>query len=157
LLDVLKKEIQDGGMTWANKIACHSQRVVGSPGCWRQKRNKACTWINCHIDEGHGLPTFFITLSCAECFWPDVEQLVKERFTVAGLDQPGFEKASAKVVNECTIVAQELFQERIETWMKTVGKEMFGIEHHWLRFEFAPGTRGQIHAHILATSIHKHM
>jgi hypothetical protein len=38
--------------------------------------------------------------------------------------------------------------------MRTVGKEIFGIQYHWLRFEFAPG-RGQIHAHILAISNHK--
>jgi hypothetical protein len=36
---------------------------------------------------------------------------VKERFTVAGLDPPDFEKARAKVVNECTILVQELFQQ----------------------------------------------
>ncbi len=84
-LDVLKKEIEDGDMTWVNQISYCSQRVVGSPGYWRQKRNEVCTWINYHIDEGHGPPTFFITLSCAEYFWPDVERLVKERFTVAGL------------------------------------------------------------------------
>ncbi len=73
---------------------------------------------------------------------------------MAGLDPPDFGKARAKVVNECTIVVQELFQERIKIWMRTVGKEIFGIEHHWLRFEFSPG-RGQIHAHILAMSNHK--
>ena len=33
--------------------------------------------------------------------------------------------------------------------MKTIGKNIFGIKYHWLRFEFAAG-RGQIHAHILA-------
>jgi hypothetical protein len=55
---------------------------------------------------------------------------VKERFTGAGLEPPDFEKARAKVVNKCAIVAQELFQERIKIWMRTVGKEIFGIEHH---------------------------
>ncbi len=31
-LDVLKKEIEDGDMTWVNKVSYYSQRVVGSPG-----------------------------------------------------------------------------------------------------------------------------
>jgi hypothetical protein len=153
-LDALKKEIEDGDMTWVNKISYYSQRVVGSPAFWRAKRNEVYTWINYHIDKKHGPPTFFITLSCAEYFWPDVERLVKERFTGVGLEPPDLEKARAKVVNDCTIVVQELFQERIKIWMRTVGKEIFGIEYHWLRFEFAPG-RGQIHAHILAISNHK--
>jgi hypothetical protein len=30
-----------------------------------------------------------------------------------------------------------------------VGKQVFGIEHYWVRYEFAPG-RGQIHAHLVA-------
>ena len=33
--------------------------------------------------------------------------------------------------------------------MDTIGKEVFGIHHYWLRYEFAK-SRGQIHAHILA-------
>jgi hypothetical protein len=113
-LDALKKEIEDGDMTWVNKISYYSQHVVGSPVFWRAKRNEVCTWINYHIDKKHGPPTFLITLLCAEYFWPDVERLVKERFTGVGLEPPDFEKARAKVVNECTIVAQELFQERIK-------------------------------------------
>jgi hypothetical protein len=36
-------------------------------------------------------------------------------------------------------------------WLKTVGKNIFGIRHFWLRYEFAP-SRGQIHAHIIAIS-----
>lgn len=33
-------------------------------------------------------------------------------------------------------------------WLETVGKNLIGIKHHWLRYEFAP-SRGQIHAHML--------
>ena len=33
--------------------------------------------------------------------------------------------------------------------MNIVGKDLYGIEHYWVRFEFAKG-RGQIHAHLLA-------
>ena len=43
---------------------------------------------------------------------------------------------------------QEYFQKRVEVWLNTVGKEVFKIKYHWLRYEFAPG-RGQIHAHML--------
>jgi hypothetical protein len=43
---------------------------------------------------------------------------------------------------------QEYFQQRIQLWLDTVGKNVFGIKHYWLRFEFAP-SRGQIHAHAL--------
>ena len=55
----------------------------------------------------------------------------------------------AKIVNQYAVVIQEYFQKRVEIWLATVGREIFGIKHHWVRYEFAPG-RGQIHAHMLA-------
>jgi hypothetical protein len=54
-------------------------------------------------------------------------------------------------INDFTVVIQEYFQLRIKNWLETVAKDTFGIKHYWLRFEFAPG-RGQIHAHLLATT-----
>ena len=62
--------------------------------------------------------------------------------------------ASSSIVNDYTIVIQEYFQKRVETWLSTVGKHVLGIKHYWLRYEFAPG-RGQIHAHMLAISDNK--
>jgi hypothetical protein len=52
------------------------------------------------------------------------------------------------IINMYTLVIQEYFQERVKAWLDTVGKELFGIKHHWLRYEFAP-SRGQIHAHMI--------
>jgi hypothetical protein len=40
-----------------------------------------------------------------------------------------------------------LSKQRIQLWLDTVGKNVFGIKHHWLRFEFAPSC-GQTHAHM---------
>jgi hypothetical protein len=40
--------------------------------------------INHHVKEGNGMPNFFITLSCAEYFWPDVLRLLNERLKIAG-------------------------------------------------------------------------
>ncbi len=95
---------------------------------------------------------FFITLSCAEYFWADVIDLLRERLELAGIDtsdcKPGSKKL-VEIVNDYTIVIQEYFQLRTEEWLETVGKKIFGIKHYWVRYEFAPG-RGQIHAHLLA-------
>ncbi len=52
------------------------------------------------------------------------------------------------IINMYTLVIQEYFQERVKAWLDTVGKELIGIKHHWLRYEFAP-SRGQIHAHMI--------
>jgi hypothetical protein len=107
------------------------------------------TWINHHIEAGHGPPTFFITLSCAEYMWPDIKRLIVDRFTIAGLDIPDLDKSFVQIVNDYTLIVQEYFQERVKIWLSTIGSKIFHIKHYWLRYEFAP-SRGQIHAHILA-------
>ena len=52
------------------------------------------------------------------------------------------------IINKYTNVVQEYFQERVKAWLETVGRNLLGIKHHWLRYEFAP-SRGQVHAHML--------
>ena len=101
---------------------------------------------------GHGPPTYFITLSCAEYFWPDVINLLRDRLRIARIDDSDCYEGSPKLVqlvNDYSIVIQEYFQKRTIAWLETVGKEIFDIKYYWVRYEFAPG-RGQIHAHLLA-------
>jgi hypothetical protein len=101
------------------------------------------------VEAGNGATHFFITLSCAEYMWKDVRRLIIDRFEAAGLPVSDLEKSWVKIVNDCTLIVQEYFQERVKVWLKTVGKRIFKIKHYWLRFAFAP-SRGQIHAHFIA-------
>ena len=64
------------------------------------------------------------------------------------IDLANDRKARNKAVNDYSIVVQQFFIKRTEDFLNTVGKKILGIEHYWLRFEFAKG-RGQIHAHFL--------
>ena len=57
-------------------------------------------------------------------------------------------------MNNHSLVVQEFFQLRVKAWLETLGKEIFGIKAHWIRFKFAP-SRGQIHAHMLVISSNK--
>ena len=96
---------------------------------------------------------FFITLTCAEYYWYDVIRLLRERLKLAKSDMEkhcyvGSPKLT-QILNDYTIVVQEYFQLRFHAWMNSCGKNIFGIEHWWGRFEFTPG-RGQIHIHFLA-------
>jgi hypothetical protein len=77
--------------------------------------------------------------------------LIIDRFEAAGLPVPDLEKSWVKIVNDYTLIVQEYFQERVKVWLETVGKRIFKIKHYWLRFKFAP-SRGQIHAHFIATT-----
>ena len=149
-LSKLQDEIQNGTLDWVNHIQYYSHKVKGSAGYWRFKRSEVYTWINHHVSLKHGPPSLFITLSCAEYHWPDIKRLLDQRAKIAGQSINLDQKACfIKEVNDFTLVIQEYFQKRVMLWLRTVGKHVFGIQHYWLRYEFAPG-RGQIHAHMLA-------
>lgn len=145
----LQEEIAHGNTQWLERLCYYSQRVTGSAGYWRAKRAEVYTWINSHIEAGHGPPNFFITLSCAEYMWPDIKRLIMDRFTIAGEELSVLDTSFVQVVNDYTLIVQEYFHERIKIWLSTIGKKIYHIKHYWLRYEFAP-SRGQIHAHILA-------
>ena len=149
-LEDLKAKIQNGDTSWIDRICYYSKLVVGSAGYWRYKRAELYSWIQHHVEAEHGPPTFFMTFSCAEYKWQDIKRLIIDRFECAGLPTDDIKKKNfVSLVNDYTIIIQEYFQQRIQIWLDTVGKNVFGIKHYWLRFEFAP-SRGQIHAHMLA-------
>ena len=155
-LEDLQQKIAKGDTSFVNCLTYFNQRIKGSTPYWFKKRCELYSWINYHVEQGNGAPMFFITLSCAEHYWPDIFRLIKERMELGGLDSSecySGSKQASTLLNECSLVVQEHFQLRVETWLKCVGKPVFGIDHYWVRFEFAPG-RGQIHAHLLAVSNH---
>jgi len=153
-LEDLKNTVKHGEYSFINNLTYYTRRVKGSSQYWYQKRNELYSWVNHHVEAGRGGPNFFLTLSCAENQWPDIERLIKERLEFANEDpadcskgKPGYQK----YLNAQCVVVQEYFQRRVVIWLKTYGKKILGINHYWIRYEFAPG-RGQIHAHILCIS-----
>jgi len=152
-IDDLKDQIRQGNTAWIDKLLYFGSKVTGSPSYWRERRQEVYSWINFHLSEGNGPPTFFITLSCAEYHWSDIQRLLNERVQMIPKKKKKHLKEYQHFLTDFTIVIQQYFQKRVQIWINTVGKEIYGIERYWLRFEFAPG-RGQIHAHILAISTH---
>ena len=148
-LEELQKQIKAGNTTWIDKIIYFGASIKGSSSYWRQRRDEIHSWIQYHIHMGHGGPSAFMTLSCAEFYWPDIQRLMRERCQQQGktIDWKD-NQVPSQLINDLTVVIQEYFQIRVQTWIETVGKPIFGIKHYWLRYEFAPG-RGQIHAHML--------
>ena len=154
-------QIDEGDFSFIHKLMnFSSDRIKGSDGWWRSKKHELNSWISYHVSKGHGPPTLFLTLSCAEYWWEELIEIIYKRCENTEdweeakkmkYSENKKEKNNAKynLVEKYTAVVQEYFQMRVDNWMKTIGKNIFGIKYHWLRFEFAGG-RGQIHAHILA-------
>ena len=124
-LDDLKEAISNGDHKFINRITYANGRIKGSTSFWHQKRGELYSWINHHVAMGNGPPMYFITLSCAEHYWPDIIRLIKERMDIAGEDSSGCYVGSptlSKHLNEYSLVVQEYFQARVELWLTTVGK-----------------------------------
>ena len=157
-IDEMKDRIDKGNTDFVSKIMFSCERVRGCSGFWRARKAEVNSWINHHVEAGHGPPSMFVTLSCAEYFWPDLSKLLKERYKMdpnynkeIDIDDPTSKAAQTikfKLVNQYSAVVQEYFQKRTESYLATVGLEKMGIRYHWGRYEFAK-SRGQIHMHLL--------
>ncbi len=53
-----------------------ARNIRGSDNFWRSKTKNLKHWITHHVARGDGPPMFFITLSCAENWWPDLKHLL---------------------------------------------------------------------------------
>ena len=104
-----------------------------------------------HIKIGNGSPSYFMTLSCAEYHWQDLQRLINQKRKELGLEPLDMSILRNRInaMNEYSLVVQEYFVERVQSFLDSFGKEVLGIEHYYVRFEFAK-SRGQVHAHLVA-------
>ena len=75
-LDDLKLQIRNGDFTFVSKLRYFGSQIRGTDGFWRSKTEELETWIDYHVTQGHGPPTHFITLTCAENWWPDLKRIL---------------------------------------------------------------------------------
>ena len=160
-VEEIQDQIRRGDMSFIHKLVHYtSQKVIGSDSWWRNRKQELDKWLAYHLGKGHGAPTLFLTFSCAEFWWKDLLNLICKRcvgtedendaktFQLSPDSKEG-KNARYRLVEKYSAIVQEYFQMRLDNWMKTIGKRVFGIKYSFIRYEFAKG-RGQIHAHIVA-------
>ena len=154
-LSELKQQVKNGIYKFINTLRYFSKCIPGSDNFWRAKTSELHAWIDYHVSRRHGPPTHFITLSCAENWWPDLRRIMYSLEKSAGnvqhaqrlLDKNDF-AAMCQSVKKYPLYVNEFFMKRGKEFMDNYAREVLGIEYYWGRVEFAPG-RGQIHLHIL--------
>jgi hypothetical protein len=99
-LEELQTQITAGNLEWLDRITYFSQNVMGSAAYWRARKREVFAWINHHLEKGNGVPTFFITLSCAEYHWTDIERLIKDKCRISGIDLPDFSNGKFTILTE---------------------------------------------------------
>jgi hypothetical protein len=131
-----------------------SKNTKGGDNFWRSKTEDLKHWITHHVARRHGPSKNFVTLSCAENWWPDLKRLVAQldgkakKYTRAVAIRGGCRIAMANAARRYPLYVNEFFMKRAKSFMGTVVKNALGIKHCWGRVEFAPG-RGAIHLDII--------
>lgn len=154
-LEQIKRQLRNGDDKYVQMLRYFSRNIKGSDNYWRAQTQNLESWITHHITRGRGPPTFFITFSCAENWWPDLRRLLWQLEEEAGHSGPAQQirennfTAIARAAKKYPLYVNEFFMKRASAFMETVVQNALGIEHYWGRIEFAPG-RGQIHLHIVA-------
>lgn len=111
------------------------------------------------VELGHGPPTIFLTLSCAEVHWKDVKRLLQDRMSfIRPADRIPLESKQdiTRAVNKYSLVIQEFFIAKVKNLICHYAKDALGITHYFGRFEFAKG-RGEIHEHLLCVANNKNV
>jgi hypothetical protein len=151
----LQRQIQQQNCRYIHMLRYFARNIKGSDNYWRSRTDDLEQWINHHVSRGHGPPTFFITLSCAENWWPDLRRLLYQLEKIAGNNEKadaikiGGRTEMATSARKYPLFVNEFFMKRANSFMKSVMKNALQIDHYWGRVEFAPG-RGAIHLHIVA-------
>lgn len=155
----IRNAINDGDYRFIGKLQNFSSTTIrGSDAWWRRRKYELDDWVTHHLHNGNGPPTLFLTFSCAEYWWKDLEDFLLKRCAKSldsdlchaikhGTDKER-KRAKCKMIDMYTYCVQEFFQKRMDNWLETIGRKVFHLKYYYLRFEFAKG-RGQIHAHIL--------
>ena len=80
----IQASLEKGDTTFVNKIQTFcTEKARGTDAFSRGKNKELDAWIQHHLNEKHGVPTLFLTLSCAEYWWEDLSHLLKDRLTLS--------------------------------------------------------------------------
>ncbi len=179
-VEELKEQIRNGDFTFISKLRYASAEIKGSDGYWRRKTSELRSWIDYHVSRGHGPPTHFMTLTCAENWWPDLREiyttLEENREALSSRSaNPGRKRkrrsnhpivkesdqlkearfgSMCKAARRYPHYVNQYFMRRAKTFMDGFAREVMDLEYYWGRVEFASG-RGQIHLHILGIAKNK--
>jgi hypothetical protein len=80
----LQRQLELKNTRYINMLRCFARNIKGSDNYWHARTDGLEQWINHHVGKGHGPPTFFITLSCAKNWWPDLQRLLYQIELIGG-------------------------------------------------------------------------
>ncbi len=137
----LQRQILQKNCRYINMLRYFARNIKGSDNYWCFRTDDLEQQINHHISRGYGPPTFFITLSCAENWWPDLRRLlyqlekIAENTKKADAIKNGGRKEMSNSARIYPLFVNEFLMKHANSFMKTAMKGALQIEHYWGRVE----------------------
>ena len=148
----LQERLARGDTSFTNKLLYFGANLRGTAQYWHQRRRELRALVEFMVNEKCGLPSFFMTGSCAEFYFPPLRRLLEQyilQTTGEEVNLAEDSNARFKAVQENTHVVVNYFDLRTQSYHEKVLKPVFGVSDYWYRYEFAK-SRGQIHWHQLS-------
>ena len=148
----LQERLARGDTSIANKLLYFGANLRGTAQYWHQRRRELRALVEFMVNEKNGLPSFFMTGSCAEFYFPPLRRLLEQyilQTTGKEVNLAEDSNARYKAVQENSHVVVNYFDLRTQSYHDKVLKPVFGVSDYWYRYEFAK-SRGQIHWHQLS-------
>ena len=143
----LQERLARGDTSFTNKLLYFGANLRGTAQYWHQRRRELRALVEFMVNEKCGLPSFFMTGSCAEFYFPPLRRLLEQyilQTTGEEVNLAEDSNARFKAVQENTHVVVNYFDLRTQSYHEKVLKPVFGVSDYWYRYEFAK-SRGQIH------------
>lgn len=125
------------------------RQIPGTPPYWQKFMYEVVAMV-----KQLGIPTWFMTLSCADLRWPELFQIIakmqRKKMTIEELDALSYNER-CQMLNTNPVIVAKHFQYRVETFFKEVllskANPIGKIVYYALRIEFQ--MRGSPHLHAL--------
>ncbi|KAK3931974.1 ATP-dependent DNA helicase, partial [Frankliniella fusca] len=131
LKDLLKKN-----RLLMKKIMLQSSSLRGSKQYWSARAGELTDMC-----EQLGLPTVFLTLSCADLHWVELYRLLTGLDDVSELR----EKERRDLLQQNPYIVDSFFHQRVQSFIKSVLSVEYPVKDYWYRIEYQH--RGSPHMH----------
>ena len=116
--------------SWIN-LCTLEKTIPGTASYWHHKKAELYSWINHHVEQGRGAPSIFMTLSCAEYFWPDIWRLLQEclfQTTRKKTDLNKDYRSLNQALNDFAIIVQVFFSQKSSSILRYYCQKTFRHE-----------------------------
>ncbi|CAH3045001.1 unnamed protein product [Porites lobata] len=127
------------GDTFTDKLLYFGANLRGTAQYWHQRRTELRALVEFMVNEKRGLPSFFMTGSCAEFYFPPLRRLLEEYILQTKGEEVNLAEdsnARFKAAQENTHVVVIYFDLRTQAYHEKILKPVFGVSDYWHRYEF---------------------